>query len=326
MATIDRQVLIEKMQDIIAQYSTKLTVRQMYYRLVAAGVIVNSQSSYKRVGAVLVDARKDGDIDYEDIEDRTREVHITENQDYEAPAGYMNGYVDYIKELDTHYRIPTWWGQKKKVVVMLEKQALSSLFESITDKYAVDLVVCRGYPSLTLMYDMAERFKDNDDTIEEIQILYYGDFDPSGMDIERHVDDTLTNDFDVDFAIDRVAINKAQIALYNIIPAPAKATDSRTAGFVRDEGVSWQVELDAIDPPVLQKMIEEQIKAQIDWTIYNKRTDEEKRRQGKIKEWITTMFNPAWVQPKNNDEDTSPVKVFGDIYENIGPEDEDGEK
>src|SRR5438093_11886946 len=50
-----------------------MTVRQVYYQLVSGQVIKNTKSQYKAVSNALVDARKEGRIPWEWIEDRIRQ-------------------------------------------------------------------------------------------------------------------------------------------------------------------------------------------------------------------------------------------------------------
>lgn len=64
-------VLIETAQEILAEHHP-MTVRQVYYQLVSRQVIENSRSRYQAVSDALVDARKDGTIPWEWMEDRLR--------------------------------------------------------------------------------------------------------------------------------------------------------------------------------------------------------------------------------------------------------------
>lgn len=325
---LSKEALIEAMQKIIATYAgNPLTVRQLYYRLVAYGKVENSQNSYKRVVGILVDARKDGDIEYDDIEDRTREVHEAPNQTYWKPGQFFNEYYSYLKALDLNYKMPQWWGQPNKVIVLVEKQALESVFQRITDEEAVDLVVCRGYPSLTLMHDIAVRVQDQMDDEDlgavNVKLIYYGDFDPSGADIERHVGDTLTNDFDIEFDIERIAITKRQIDKYNFPPAPAKVTDSRYEAFVAKTGVAWQVELDAIEPNMLQTMIRASIRKYLDPVAATKKNVELAVRRALIKTMIEGAFNPDFKQPSSDAGDTKPESYDGEEDEDLDDNDDD---
>lgn len=302
MAGISKDDLISAANGVIEQYSVsgmKLTIRQIYYRLVAAQTIPNLMASYKKLVSVLAAARRAGSVDYEAIEDRTREVHQPSSESQlEGPTEYFNGYYDYLSKLDQYYSMPRWWGQTSKVQVWVEKEALASLFQKVTDRWGVDMVVCRGYPSLTLLHEASQVLNDAD--VQDLQILYFGDFDPSGADIERNVGESLANDFQVDLSIDRVAITKAQITEYHIPPAPAKRTDSRYAGFVAEHGVAWQVELDAIDPLQLQKMIDTAIGQHFDPALRKKRDQELERRKELIRGYLEGCFNDDFQKPEGD--------------------------
>src|ERR1700682_2806644 len=49
-----------------------MTVRQVYYQLVSRHIIENSRSAYQGISTALVDARRQGDIPWDWIEDRIR--------------------------------------------------------------------------------------------------------------------------------------------------------------------------------------------------------------------------------------------------------------
>ena len=69
--------MIEKANEIIADYAAQgftLTLRQLYYQFVSKDLLPNKQAEYKRLGSVINDARMAGMLDWEAIEDRTRNV------------------------------------------------------------------------------------------------------------------------------------------------------------------------------------------------------------------------------------------------------------
>ena len=51
-----------------------MTLRQLFYRLVSAGVIRNAPAEYKRVGAVMTRLREAGDVPRSWLVDHTRDV------------------------------------------------------------------------------------------------------------------------------------------------------------------------------------------------------------------------------------------------------------
>lgn len=297
--TRDRVSLVSAVQGIIAQYpDMRLTLRQIYYRLVAAQIFPNVLSSYKWLSTVLVDARKDGQIAYSSIEDRTR-PHVDGHGTERSAAEQFNRYWNYVTNLDRNYTMPKWWHQPKRVQVWLEKQALSALFRQVTDAQGVDLEVCRGYPSLTFLWEAAENSTGLPDG-QEIEILYFGDFDPSGEDIERYVGESLRSDFGIDVNVTRVAITRSQIDQYQIPPAPAKTTDSRYGSFVAEHGVAWQVELDAIEPRVLQGLVRDAVRAHWERDASQERDIELSRRQAQIRSWLDDAVNQDFTPPEGD--------------------------
>lgn len=288
--------VVERVKGIVAEYAgMRLTLRQIFYRLVAAQVIENTKSNYQGLSKILVEARKKRKIPYTAIEDRTRAMHNGHGSDLSG-AAHFNRFWSYISNMDRNYTMPKWWGQPKRVQVWLEKQALQALFEQVTDEEGVDLAVVRGYPSLTFLWEAARTLRGLKD--QTIEIIYFGDFDPSGMDIERFVGETLKNDFGIEVNVTRISITREQIDEYNIPPAPAKTSDSRIEKFVEEHGVSWQVELDAIEPRILQGLVRDAIRVHFDEEAGERRDEELARRRLEIRGWIDEAVNPDFEQPE----------------------------
>lgn len=83
-------------------------------------------------------------------------------------------------------------------------------------------------------------------------LLYAGDFDPSGEDIDRD----FTERTDCWDQVIRVALTADQVTSYGLPPMPGKASDSRAAGFIERHGELVQVELDALDPDDLRALFQ----------------------------------------------------------------------
>lgn len=284
------KVAIAAMQVIFQYKEMRLTVRQIFYRLVATQKIQNTVANYHFLINALSWARRGLIIPYSAIEDRTREVTEADKTEV-PPASHFKTHYNYLKNAQDYYSVPLWWHQETRVVVMLEKQALASVFERVTKPLEVDLVVCRGYPSLSLLYEVSERLMPEQ---KDVKILYFGDYDPSGMDIQRSLSKTLEEDFYLGVDIERIAITREQIDELHIPPAPAKKTDSRTRKFEEREGVSWQVELDAIEPNALSQMIEANILNYMDIPTREERDTLNELRLERIKKAVATTINPAF--------------------------------
>lgn len=276
-----RKHVIDRVLEIISQYRTRLTLRQIFYRLVAAGVIPNTVNEYKRLSKILVKARMEGVIPFEAIEDRSRRFIGGDHEYIEAKDHFQNA-LNYFRHCDECYNRPFWEAQPGYIEVWLEKEALSSLFHQITRKFKLVLAPCRGYSSLTYLHEAAKRLVSIKG--RAVWILYFGDFDPSGLDIERDIGQRLTG-LGVDANIRRVAITKDQLVKYEIPPMPAKRSDCRTAKHIARHG-DIAVELDALEPTVLENLVEQAILEHLDLEILEKRNALLASERAKIKQMI----------------------------------------
>jgi len=110
----------------------------------------------------------------------------------------------------------------------------------------------RGHASLSSLYSAAELFREKQAEGKKIYLYYFGDSDPSGIDIDRSALANLRNDFDVEVVFERVAVTEAQITEYQLPTRPTKPRDSRAKGF---RGRS--VEVDAMSREVLLALVEQ---------------------------------------------------------------------
>jgi len=236
--------LLEICKSILAEYSGQITVRQLYYRLFAAQVIENTERSYKNLDAHLTKWRKAGLLSPRQFVDLTREPII---------PSMWSDLSDFLRTVRRSYRRDLWQGQERRPEVFCEKQALAQVLAPICDEYGVTLQLCRGYTSVSLNVETAERAQ---------HILYCGDHDPSGRDIERSLGCELRDTWGAEIGIDRIALTQEQIAEYDLPTAPAKRTDTRTRRFLAEHG-DGTVELDALPPNVLQGLLRQAIEGQI---------------------------------------------------------------
>lgn len=246
---------LAQVRDVLDSYDGDMTLRQVYYQLVARYEYPNREQSYKRLSQVLTKARVAGLIDGDRIVDRTRRVA--------RPYGFAD-LPTFLSAMRRSYRRPRAQGQPEYVEVWVEKDALAGVFEPITYEYGVRLAVCRGYPSYSAIRDAAQRFtaaahrqppKDGWMSLyEECRLLYFGDFDPSGQDIPRCIRDNLAEWFGCRPEVELIALTPEQIEEHELPPAPAKRSDARTEKFVARYGEDT-VELDALRPDVLREMI-----------------------------------------------------------------------
>jgi hypothetical protein len=209
-----------------------MTLRQVHYRLVARGdtVYTNTQKDYDNLSRWLRDARREGYIMWEWIEDRLRVPRT---------VAMWDDLPDFIESVRWSYRRSVWNDQPGYLEVWCEKDALSGIFQRILEPYGVTLNVGRGYDGWSSIKNASDRFGGGD----RVAVLYFGDFDPSGEDMVRSLRERLA-DLGSEPEIVKSALTRDDIERYGLPPDFTKATDSRREAFVAKYG-DVAVELDA---------------------------------------------------------------------------------
>ena len=168
----------------------------------------------------------------------------------------FNGVEEALENTARLYRKALWSSIPAYVEVWLEKDALAGVVYPITSKFDVPLMVARGYASLSFLSEAAEYIADLE---VPAHIYHLGDFDPSGQDAARAIEETLRKMApDAQIHFERLAVTSWQIANWDLPTRPTKATDSRAKGF---DDVS--VELDAIPPNILRAVVEASVEAHL---------------------------------------------------------------
>src|SRR5690606_17343755 len=112
-----------------------------------------------------------------------------------------------------------------RVEIWLEKEALAGVLFDVTAEWDVPLMVTRGYPSLSYLHGAGEAIAHGG---IKTFIYYFGDRDPSGVDIARHVAEGLIEfSGDVPVYFTPVAVTAAQIDELDLPTRPTKKSDSR---------------------------------------------------------------------------------------------------
>lgn len=270
--------VIDNANAIIEQYQGmgyRLTLRQLYYQMVASDLIPNNIKSYKRLASIVNDARWAGEIDWDAIEDRAREtVRVSTWTD---PASI-------VKSAIYSYRENLWENQPVHMEIMCEKDAVSNIIEPVCNDLCVSFTANRGYPSASLLYEVMQRFQKADDAGKSIAVIYLGDHDPSGLDMDRDILDRLTvfaeDVFEIDFT--RIALTMPQIERWSPPENPAKQTDSRFDAYLKKHGgSSW--ELDAIRPNDLSDLVRSEIESYIDFDAWDEAKERQDQNLAKLK-------------------------------------------
>ena len=203
------RALCRALGDILEKHRP-MTVRQVFYQAVSAGLIGKSEREYKNsIVRLLGRMRISGEIPWGWIADNTRWMR--------KPRTYLSLEAA-IERTARTYRRALWDTQTVHVEVWLEKDALAGVLYHETERWDVPLMVTRGYPSLSYLYEAGEAIE----ALEKPAFVYYfGDYDPSGLDISRNVEERLR-----EFAphseihFERTAVTAQQIEEFSLPPDP----------------------------------------------------------------------------------------------------------
>lgn len=223
-----------------------MTVRQCFYLCSVNGHVSKDEAGYRRVQYALLAMRRAGVIPYHYIADNTRWVRKS------ACYGSLH---DALLEMHEFYRRDLWASQRVHVEIWLEKDALAGVVMPVTDEYNVPLYVTRGYSSETFLFDAAQAMQAER---KPTFIYHFGDYDPSGRDAARHIADRLQA-FGATFTFIEAAVTAEQVHSLRLPTRPTKRQDTRAR--------AWQggsVELDAIPPAELRRMVRTCIEQHID--------------------------------------------------------------
>ena len=241
--------LLNHINEICDEYQAKglqITVRQVYYQCVSRGLCDNSGDEYKRIADKIMAGRLAGILDWDIIEDRAR--YTRENSHWSSPQEIISAAAE-------QYRIDTRATQPRYIEAWCEKDALIGILEQICSRLDVPCLSCRGFPSITLLHEAANRFRDKPNPI----ILYAGDHDPSGLKIPQTIQDRLTNTFGVDVELRRIGLTLEQIKELHVPPYSAKDKDANYQEYVATTGLTQAWELDALPPDRLAEIFENAI-------------------------------------------------------------------
>lgn len=241
--------LISMCDEILTDYEAQgydLTLRQLYYQLVSRDIIPNTQQSYSRLGGIVNDARLAGLLDWDAIVDRGRET--VSNPHWTSPASIL-------RSAAYSFHIDKWRDQSNHIEVMVEKQALEGVLIPVCEQLDVNFTANKGYSSQSFMYRKGKALRRKMALGKTVHILYLGDHDPSGLDMDRDVAERLTLFSSKSYVrLQRLALTRDQIDEYQPPENPAKLTDSRAENYIQMHGYSsW--ELDALEPRALAKLV-----------------------------------------------------------------------
>ena len=225
------------------QKSHPISVRGAYYQATVHGICEKTEAGYRQVQTDLVKMRVSDVLPYSWISDSTRwqRKPITHNNIQEA-----------LEATARLYRKALWNDIDAYVEIWIEKDALAGVIYPITSKYDVALMSARNYASLSFLHSAAEYIA----ALGKPTFIYHlGDYDPSGVNAAESIEKTLRKIApQAEIHFERLAVTREQITAWDLPTRPTKQTDTRAKNFG-----DVSVELDAIEPGVLRRLVEKVI-------------------------------------------------------------------
>jgi hypothetical protein len=249
----------------VSSYATGVTLRQLFYRLVSDQTIPNTTSAYKNLSRHSAQARRDGW--FPALIDRGRVIH--EDPSWTSPAAGL-------RSLAAQYRCKRTEGQEYAIYLGVEKSGIVEQLKSWFAELGLPILALGGYSSQTYVDEVNDHAARQD---RPAVLLYGGDFDPSGEDIDRDFEERSNGAFD---DVVRVALSGDQVVSFGLPVNPGKATDARAGGFIARHGQLVQVELDALDPDDLQRLYRDAIDEYWDEEAYDEAMEREDEDKSKL--------------------------------------------
>lgn len=226
--------VLDTARSIVGEYDTLVTLRQLFYRLVATIVLPNTLTAYKSLSSETAQARREGT--FPDLIDTTRTIH--------QPLAFTSPQQaqDWLRSV---YRRDRTENQDMSVYLGVEKRTMVAQLKAWFSDEGLPVLALGGYASQSYVDEIR---RDAEQQGRDAVLLYAGDFDPSGEDIARD----FIKRAGIFAAVERVALTPNQVDEYGLPPQPGKQTDSRANGFIARHGALVQVELEALDPNTLR--------------------------------------------------------------------------
>jgi hypothetical protein len=175
------------------------------------------------------------------------------------------------------------------IEIWTEKEALSGIIWGEASDYGVPVLVSKGMPSLTQLYQTALQVRSASRARKKAFIYQFGDHDPSGVLIPQTIESRLEELCEKlkcpPPTVDRVSLTLEHIAEFDLPTRPTKRAGNRHAH--KFEGDS--VELDALPADELRRMVRECIEQHITEDELEVLNATEESERGFLQNWAATL-------------------------------------
>jgi hypothetical protein len=226
------------------------------------------------------------DGSFPDLADSTRRVSWRDP----APVADLSAWA---AEAPDTFGLDLQRGQPIRIVVVVEKRTLLSQLEDLRDEFGVPVVPLAGYTSQSFVPTVdhvGHGYPGYGRRYEPVKttVLYLGDFDPSGEDIERDVTKRAGLDDPV-----RLGVTRDQVRDRNLPVNFGKETDSRAKAFEATYGGLYQVEAEALSaalPDGLRGLVRDEIEARLDLDLLAEVKAEEEDERARLRDVLAELM------------------------------------
>jgi hypothetical protein len=268
--------LVAKAEEILREIEPA-SVRALCYRLFVVGLILDmGKSSTNGVSRLMRIAREVEDVPWEWIVDESR--HAETVSMWANPDAIIRSAV-------RGYRRDYWQDQDYRVEVWSEKGTVRGTLAPVLDKYGVTFRVMHGYASATVVNDVAEMSTESD---KPLIVLYVGDWDPSGLHMSEVDLPRRLTEYGAEIEFRRIALTRGDIKKLPSFDPETKIKDPRYRWFMKTVKTKCY-ELDAMPPPQLRSRVEAEIRALIDFGLWDNAVMVERAEVDSMKD-----FHKSW--------------------------------
>jgi hypothetical protein len=221
-----------------------MSVRHAYYRAVVEGLVEKRDSGYRKVQAAVLRLRRERRIPYDLVVDTTRWMR--------KPQTFAS-LEDVLRTTARTYRRNLWLDSDWRLEVWCESESIAGVVHDVTWEWDVPLMPCKGFTSETFAYGAAEAWATDGRTPV---VLYVGDFDPHGLEIENALRNRLAEFYGDDFLWTRLGITLDQVVALGLWDT---GTEPK-----KDYGYPLAWEAEAIPAEHLRQLVDEAIEGYAD--------------------------------------------------------------
>jgi hypothetical protein len=267
---------LDAVQEVLATYHRHLpmTLRQIYYVLVARLVIEKTAREYRNLAYVLRKARRARIIPFEAIHD----------QGSTLPSSLF-GFADgtglawSIRDSVRSFDVDPLTAQPHPVILWCEAAGMLAQLKRVGAPYGVDAIAGGGFDSVSDKWRIVQLVRQAGVPFE---VLHIGDLDQHGESIFEVLSEDVPafDEHEGNISFSRIAVTPEQIARYNL------PEDFDKPGIIQAE---------ALPPDVLAAIVDAAIRERLDLEL----VDETRRRSAEIRADFESKLRAAglWDAP-----------------------------